>query len=116
LAGLRLSPWHGLFLCTTVLGVNVDIVLEVGIDGVLEVLNGGTVRKRDNVSIVNEDVETIGLTERVELVLEVLTVLDISLKAEDSPLLEVDWLADDLAEDIGVIEGLVGRSRGVARG
>ena len=39
--------------------------------------------------------------------MEILSVFDILLEAEDSPFLEVNGLADDLAQDIGVIEGLV---------
>ncbi len=36
--------------------------------------------------------------------MEVLSVLDILLKTEDSPLLEIDGLAYNLSEDVGIIE------------
>ena len=62
--------------------------------------------ERNNITVVNEDIESVLLRERVELVLEVFTILDILLKAEDSPLLEVNGLADDLSKNVGVIESL----------
>lgn len=39
--------------------------------------------------------------------MEVLSVLDVLLKTEDSPLLEIDGLAYNLSEDVGIIERLV---------
>jgi len=63
--------------------------------------------KRHNITIIDKNIETILLRERVELVLEVFTILNILLKTEDGPLLEVDGLADDLAQNVGVIKDLL---------
>ena len=86
--------------------LDLNVVSEVGIDSILEVFNLRSIVERNNITVVNEDIEAILLRERVELVLEVFTILDILLKAEDSPLLEVDGLADDLSKNVGVIESL----------
>jgi len=88
---------------------DLHVVSEVGVDGVLEVFNLRSVVEGDNITVVNEDIEAVLLGERVELVLKVFTILDVLLKTEDSPLLEVDGLADDLSKDVGVIEGLSSR-------
>ena len=63
--------------------------------------------KRHNITIIDKNIEAILLRERVELVLEVFTILNILLKTEDGPLLEVDGLADDLAQNVGVIKDLL---------
>ena len=42
--------------------------------------------------------------------MEVLSVLDIFLEAENGPLLEVYWLANDLSENAGIIEDLALRN------
>lgn len=60
----------------------------------------------NNISVIDEDVEAVLLRERVKLVLEVFTVLNVLLKAEDSPFLEVDGLANNLSKDVGVVESL----------
>jgi hypothetical protein len=86
--------------------LDLDVVSEVGVDCILEVFNLRSIVERNNITVVNEDIESILLGERVELVLEVFTILDILLEAEDSPLLEVNGLADDLSKNVGVIESL----------
>lgn len=80
------------------------VLLEVGVDGVLEVFDAASVGQGHDVSVVNEDVQVVLLGDRVELVLQVLSVLDISLEAEDSPLAEVNGLVDDLSEDVRVTQ------------
>jgi hypothetical protein len=65
--------------------------------------------KRHNVTIIDENVEAVLLRERVELVLEILSVFNIFFKTEDGPLLEVDRLANNLAQNVGVIEHLLYR-------
>lgn len=97
--GLGSLAWH----------FDLHVVSEVGVDGVLEVFNLRSVVEGDNITVVNEDIEAVLLGERVELVLKVFTILDVLLKTEDSPLLEVHGLADDLSKDVGVIEGLSSR-------
>lgn len=98
----------GLLLCFGSLAWYIDlhVVLEVRIDSILEVFNLGSVVKRNDISVINEDIEAILLRERVKLVLEVLSVFDVLFETEDSPLLEIYGLAHDLSENVGVIESL----------
>lgn len=86
--------------------VNLNVVLEVRINGILEVFNLGSIMEGNNISVINENIEAILLRERIELVLEVFSVLDVLLEAEYSPLLEVDGLAHNLSKNVGVVEGL----------
>lgn len=103
----RFGGRASLLLASTALSVvDLHVVLEVGVDRILEVIDARLVVQRDDVSIVNEDVEPVGLREGVELVLEVLAVFDVLLQAENCPLLEVYWLANDLPQNAGVVQGL----------
>jgi len=63
--------------------------------------------KRHNITIIDKNVEAILLRERVELVLEIFTIFNILLKTEDGPFLEVNGLANNLAQNVGVIEDLL---------
>ena len=89
--------------------VNLDIISKVRVYGVLEIFNLRSVVKGHDVTIVNEDIKSVLLRERVELILQVLSVLDVLLETEDCPLLEVDGLAHDLSENVCVIEALASR-------
>lgn len=89
--------------------VNLDIISKVRVYGVLEIFNLRSVVKGHDVTIVNEDIKSVLLRERVELILQVLSVLDVLLETEDCPLLEVDGLAHDLSENVSVIEALASR-------
>jgi hypothetical protein len=60
--------------------------------------------KRNDITVINENFETVLLREIIKFILEVLTVLYILLKTEYSPSLEIDWLRDDLSQDVSVIE------------
>lgn len=60
--------------------------------------------KRNDITVINENFETVLLREIIKFILEVLTVLNILLKTEYSPSLEIDWLRDDLSQDVSVIE------------
>ena len=89
--------------------VNLDIISKVRVYGVLEIFNLRSVVKGHDVTIVNEDIKSVLLRERVELILQVLSVLDVLLETEDCPLLEVDGLTHDLSENVSVIEALASR-------
>jgi hypothetical protein len=86
------------------------IVIEVGIDGILEVLNLRSVVEGNNITVVNKNLEAKRLGQGVELVLEVLSILNIFFEAENGPLLEIYGLANDLSENAGVIENLALRN------
>jgi uncharacterized protein (DUF486 family) len=86
--------------------LDLHVVPEVGIDSILEVFNSGSIVERNDITVVNEDIEAILLRERVELVLKVFTIFDVLFQAEDSPFLEVHWLAHNLSKNVGVIEAL----------
>lgn len=103
LAGLLFSTHVEALLLDTALLANVDIVSEVRVDGVFEVLDGRPVVEGDDVTVVNEDVKPVGLRETVELVLQVLSVFNILLQAENGPLLEINWLANNLAQYVRVL-------------
>jgi hypothetical protein len=83
---------------------SVDIVSEVGVNSLLEVFNLGLVVQRDDITVVDENVEAVLLRERVELVLKVLAILDIFLETEDGPLGEVDGLGNNLAQNVGIFK------------
>jgi len=59
-----------------------------------------------DITVVNKNIETVLLRERVEFILEVLSVLDIFFKTEHSPLFEVNRLGHNLSENVSVIESL----------
>ena len=86
--------------------LDLHVVPEVGIDSILEVFNSGSIVERNDITVVNEDIEAILLRERVELVLKVFTIFDVLFQAEDSPFLEVHGLAHNLSKNVGVIEAL----------
>jgi hypothetical protein len=60
--------------------------------------------KRNDITVIDENFETVLLREIIKFILEVLTVLNILLKTEYSPSLEIDWLRDNLSQDVSVIE------------
>lgn len=80
--------------------------MEVSVDGFLEVFNLGVVPERDDVTIFHVDVELVLLRQVVKFVLEVFSIFNVSVKAEDGPFLEVDRLVDQLVQDPGVIKFL----------
>jgi len=63
--------------------------------------------KGHNITIIDEDIEAVRLREGVEFVLEIFTILNILLKTKDGPLLEVYWLANNLAQNVGVVKDLL---------
>ena len=60
--------------------------------------------KRNDITVIDENFETVLLREIIKFILEGLTVLNILLKTEYSPSLEIDWLRDDLSQDVSVIK------------
>lgn len=107
----ELDCWCGIFLsrtCTRLLFAlrSINVILEVGVDSVFEVFNARSVVKGNDISVVDEDVKAEGLRQFVELVLKIFTIFDILLKAENGPLLEVYWLANDLSQNICIFEAL----------
>ena len=83
-----------------------DVLQVVVVDGFLEGLDVRLVGQLDNVSVVHIDAKLTVLRKLVEPVVQVLAMRHVLLKAEDSPLLEVDRLLDDGAEDLGVVQRL----------
>jgi len=83
-----------------------DVLQIVVVNGFLEGLDVRLVGELDNVAIVDVDAKLAVLRKLVEPVVQVLTVRHVLLKAEDGPLLEVDGLLDDGAEDLGVVQRL----------
>lgn len=84
-----------------------DVGTVVVIDSVFECLNTGLVAELNNISVIDVNVEASLFGELIESVVEVFSMGDILLKAEDGPLSEVDWLVDNGSEDLGVVEGAV---------
>ena len=80
-----------------------DVGTVVVIDSVFECLNTGLVAELNNISVIDVNVEASLLRELVESVVEVFSVSNILLEAEDSPLSEMYWLLHDRTEDLGVI-------------
>jgi|LauGreDrversion4_2_1035121.scaffolds.fasta_scaffold148539_2 hypothetical protein len=86
--------------------INLNVVLEIRINGILEVFNVRFVMEGNNISIINENVEAILLRERIKFVLEIFSVFYILLKAEDSPFLEIYGLAHNLSKNVRIVKGL----------
>jgi hypothetical protein len=61
LAWLLFSTHGTTLLLHTAFLANINVVSEVGVDGILEVLNGGPVVQRDDISIVDEDIQVVRL-------------------------------------------------------
>lgn len=80
-----------------------DVGSVVVIDGVFKGFNTGLVAELNNISVIDVNVEASLLRELVESVVEVFSVSNILLEAEDSPLSEMYWLLHDRTEDLGVI-------------
>jgi hypothetical protein len=81
-----------------------DVGSVVVIDGVFKGFNTGFVAELNNISVIDVNVEASLLRELVESVVEVFSVSNILLEAEDSPLSEMYWLLHDRTEDLGVIQ------------
>ena len=69
-----------------------DVGTVVVIDSVFECLNTGLVAELNNISVIDVNVEASLFGELIESVVEVFSMGDILLKAEDGPLSEVDRL------------------------
>ena len=94
----------GLFKLPTLGVLAANVLCVVVVDGLLESLDARLVAQLDDVAVVNVDVEVTLLRELIEAIVEVLAVLHILLEAEDGPLLEMDRLVYDGAEDLRVVE------------
>ena len=80
-----------------------DVGSVVVVDGVFKGFNTGLVAELNNISVIDVNVEASLFGELVETVVEVFSMSDILLKAEDGPLSEMYWLLHDRTEDLGVI-------------
>ena len=60
--------------------------------------------KRNDITVVDENFETVLLREIIKFILEVLTVLDVFFKTKNCPSLEINWLRDYLSQDVGIVE------------
>jgi len=78
--------------------------VEIVINGSDEIFLVGSVVEGNDISKFNSDVEAILLGETVELVLEIFSIRDILLEAENSPFLETDWLMDDCSKNACVVQ------------
>jgi hypothetical protein len=80
-----------------------DIGTVVVIDSVLKGFYSGLVAEFNNITVIDVNIEASLLRELVESVVEVFTMGNILLEAEDSPLSKMDWLLYDRTEDLGVV-------------
>lgn len=95
----------GLLQLFSVRVLSADVFGVVVVDGLLESFNIRLVAQLNNVSIVDVNVEPSFLRELVESVVKIFAMLHVLLKAEDSPLAEVDGLLHDGAEDLRIVQG-----------
>lgn len=80
-----------------------NIGAVVVIDSVLKGFDTGLVAEFNNITVIDVNIEASLLRELVESVVEVFSMSNILLEAEDSPLSEMDWLLYDRTEDLGVV-------------
>ena len=80
-----------------------NIGAVVVIDSVLKGFDSGLVAEFNNITVIDVNIEASLLRELVESVVEVFSMSNILLEAEDSPLSEMDWLLYDRTEDLGVV-------------
>lgn len=80
-----------------------DVGTVVVINSIFKGFNTGLVAELNNITVIDVNIEASLLRELVESVVEVFSVSNILLEAEDSPLSEMYWLLYDRTEDLGVI-------------
>ena len=78
--------------------------MEVGVYGLFEVFNLGVIPERNDISVLNVNVQFVLLGKVVEFVLKIFPIFNVSVKAEDGPFLEVDRLVHKLVKDPGVVK------------
>ena len=81
-----------------------DVLQIVVINGLLEGLDAGLVAELNDVAVVNIDVESALFREFIEAVIEVLSVLNVLLQAEDGPFLEMDRLMYDGTQNLCIVK------------
>lgn len=88
---------------TRVLRSNFVVVKTV--DSLLEVINARPVIECNNVTVVNVNSHALLLREVIELVLNVLSILNILFDAENGPSSKAHGLVNDLRQNLRVFEG-----------